>query len=217
MSLGACTVGVWAYGTRRVAASKHPTATLPPRAPRLRRLPARARTLTAIAAVGFAVAAPAALAGQQSTTIGTGAKTCELGPGADCRGVVHRWTAEHHGNLRKAKFTKSDLLGADFRGAKLRRADLRANLKGARFHAPPGAGKQANQTPSCAPGCQGADLTGANLSGVDLTGANLAGRTGAALLRTRIGRARLVEWAYGAATSDAQPGRTRVGAARDEY
>ena len=111
----------------------------------------RPGTLTALAAVGLAVAAPVALAGQQPKTIGTGAKMCVLKPGADCRGVVHRWTVEHHGNLRKAKFTKADLRGADlrgadlrgadFRGAKLRHAELRgANLKGARFHAPPGAG-----------------------------------------------------------------------------
>ncbi len=73
----------------------------------------RPGTLTALAAVGLAVAAPVALAGQQSTTIGTGTKTCVLGPGADCRGVVHRWTVEHHGNLRKAKFTRADLRGAN--------------------------------------------------------------------------------------------------------
>ena len=144
----------------------------------------RPRTLTALAAAGLAVAAPVAFAGQQSTTIGTGAKTCTLKPGADCRGVVHRWTVEHHGNLRKAKFTGAhlhgadfrgaDLRGADFRGAKLRHADLRgAKLKAARFHAPSGAGKQANQTPSCAPSCQGADLSHANLSNANLVGANL--------------------------------------------
>ena len=156
----------------------------------------RPRTLTALAAVGLAVAAPVAIAGQQSTTIGTGAKTCVLKPGADCRGVVHRWTVEHHGNLRKAKFTKADLRGADFRGAdlrgadfrgaKLRHADLRgAKLKGARFDAPPKTVKRANQTPWCAPNCAGANLTGANLTGAnliqvdmfhtDLSEANLSG------------------------------------------
>ena len=154
----------------------------------------RPRTLTALAAVGLAVAAPVAVAGQQSTTIGTGAKTCVLKPGADCRGVVHRWGVEHHGNLRKAKFTKADLRGADFRGADLRGADFRgaklrhaefrgANLKGARFDAPPKAGKQANgnegqPAPPCAPNCartdlRGADLTEANLIGVNFTGAIL--------------------------------------------
>ena len=144
----------------------------------------RPRTLTALAAAGIAFAAPVALAAQQSTTIGTGAKTCVLGPGADCRGVVHRWTVEHHGNLKKAKFTKADLRGADFRGAdltgadlpgaKLRYADLRgANLKGVRFDAAPKGGAQANQTPSCAPNCKGADLSNATLTGANLTGANL--------------------------------------------
>ena len=145
----------------------------------------RPGTLAVLAAVGLAVAAPVAIAGQQSTTIGTGAKTCVLKPGADCRGVVHRWTVEHHGNLRKAKFTGAhlhgadfrgaDLRGADFRGAKLRHADLRgANLTGARLHVPPKARKQANQTPSCAPTCPGADLSHANLRSAILPGANLS-------------------------------------------
>jgi uncharacterized protein YjbI with pentapeptide repeats len=147
----------------------------------------RPRTLTALAAVGLAVAAPVALAGQQSTTIGTGAKTCVLGPGADCRGVVHRWSVEHHGNLRKAKFTKADLRGADFRGADLRGADLRgaklrhadlrgAKLKGARFDAPLGSRKRANGVGVCSPrNCQGADLISANLTGAFLGEANLTG------------------------------------------
>ena len=150
----------------------------------------RPRTLTALAAVGLAVAAPVALAGQQSTTIGTGAKTCTLKPGADCRGVVHRWTVEHHGNLKKAKFTKADLRGADFRGAdlrgadfrgaKLRRADFReADLTGARFDASFRKGKQANgvDTPACAPLCTYTNLSGANLTGATLIFANLASAT----------------------------------------
>jgi len=150
----------------------------------------RPRSLTAFAAVGLAVAAPVAFAGQPSTTIGTGAKTCVLGPGTDCRGVVHRWTVEHHGNLRKAKFTSADLRGADFRGAdlrgadfrgaKLRHADLRgANLKGARLDVVKRAGKGANGVgvpgPYCLPNCQGADFSGANFSGANLSGANLSG------------------------------------------
>jgi uncharacterized protein YjbI with pentapeptide repeats len=154
----------------------------------------RAGTLTALVSVGLAVVIPVALAtavtprGEFNSggilQLGTGAKTCVLGPGADCRGVVHRWTVEHHGDLRKAKFTKADvrgvdfrgadLRGADFRGAKLRHADLRgARLKGARFDAPPRPGKQANQAPSCAPACQGADLYGANLRGASLVRVNL--------------------------------------------
>jgi uncharacterized protein YjbI with pentapeptide repeats len=145
----------------------------------------RPRTLTVLAAAGLAVAAPVAFAGQQSTTIGTGAKTCVLGPGADCRGVVHRWTVEHHGNLRKAKFTGAhlhgadfrgaDLRGADFRGAKLRHADLRgAKLKGARFDVPHKVeSKRAGGGPSCAPNCPGADLSHANLRGAILNQAGL--------------------------------------------
>ena len=146
----------------------------------------RTTAILATAALGLTVAGVASAAELPIAPIGTGEKTCVLGPGADCRGVVHRWGVEHHGNLRGAKFTGAhlhgadfrgaDLRGADFRGAKLRHADLRgAKLKGARFHAPPGARKQANQTPSCAPNCQGADLVGANLTGADLSRANLAG------------------------------------------
>ena len=161
----------------------------------------RPRTLTALAAVALAVAAPVALAGQQSTTIGTGAKMCVLKPGADCRGVVHRWTVEHHGNLRRAKFTKADLRGADFRGAdlrgadfrgaKLRHADLRgANLKGARLDVVKRAGKGANGAPgpSCYPNCQRADLSNANLTGADVAAADL---TNANLTRANLSDAML--------------------------
>ena len=77
-------------------------------------------------------------------------------PGADCRGVVERWTVEYHGDLRKAKFTGAvlhgadfrgaDLRGADFRGAKLHHADLRgAKLKGARFDKVKRTGKNTRQ------------------------------------------------------------------------
>ena len=174
----------------------------------------RPGTLTALVAVGLAMAIPVSVAtawdprGEFNSggvlQLGTGAKTCVLGPGADCRGVVHRWTVEHHGNLRKAKFTKADLRGADFRGAdlrgadfrgaKLRHADLRgARLKGARFDVVKQRGKTTNGIPwrvpvpgpSCDPNCSGADLqhailinanlTGANLTGANLTGANLTG------------------------------------------
>jgi uncharacterized protein YjbI with pentapeptide repeats len=123
-----------------------------------------------------------------------------LGPRADCSGVVHRWTVEHHGNLRKAKFTKADLRGADLRGADLRGADFRgarlryadfryARLAGAHFGpAAVAAGRRAQNgifapDAPCAPFCKGADLAGANLMGsllgnsnftyAVLTGANL--------------------------------------------
>ena len=161
----------------------------------------RLRTTAILATAALGLAIPASGLAEVSTTIGTGAKTCVLKPGADCRGVVHRWTVEHHGNLKKAKFTRADLRGADFRGAdlrgadfrgaKLRHADLRrANLKGAWFHAPPGAGKQEYGSPQtfgdpmwCSPHCPGADLSHAqfveswlvdgNFAGANLSFANL--------------------------------------------
>jgi len=119
----------------------------------------------------------------QSTTVGRGTKRCVPGPGADCRGVVERWTVEYHGDLRKAKFTGAvlhgadfrgaDLRGADFRGAKLRYADFRgANLLGVRFDAVKQMRKNTKQA-GCYPNCQGADLQGANLTGADLSGAHL--------------------------------------------
>ncbi len=124
----------------------------------------------------------------QSTSVGKGTKRCVPEPGADCRGVVERWTVEYHGDLRKAKFTGAvlhgadfrgaDLRGTDFRGAKLRHADLRgANLKGARFDTVKQTGKNTKQgTPACAAttaGCQGANLNFANLTGAILINANL--------------------------------------------
>ena len=165
--------------------------------------------ILATAALGLTVAGTASAAELPIAPIGTGEKTCVLGPGADCRGVVHRWTVEHHGNLRKVKFTKADLRGADlrgadlrgadFRGAKLRHADLRgANLKGARLDAPPKTGKRANETPGCAPTCQGADFSNvgfawANLSYANLSGANLsnAGYQRANLSHANLTRANL--------------------------
>ena len=151
----------------------------------------RPRTLTALAAVGLAVAAPAAsLAAQpqdSSTTLGTNAKTCTIRHHASCKGVTH-----HHADLRgrdlrgvhfeKAKmhhadFRQADLRGARFDGAKLRGADFSgARLKGAHFGAPKRAGKSTNQAqvaPSCNPICSGADLRGANFTGANLAGADL--------------------------------------------
>lgn len=143
----------------------------------------RPRTLTALAVMGLAVAAPLGH-GAQAIGIGTGAKTCTLKPGADCSRVVHRWSAEFHGDAHGARFTKADLRGADlrgadlhgadFRGAKLRHADLRdANLKGARFGVVTRVGKRANQL--CAACGDGQFVLGAgDLTGLNLAGANLA-------------------------------------------
>ncbi len=160
----------------------------------------RTTAILATAALGLAIPASGladgtsktVLVGDQSTTIGTGKKTCVLKPGADCRGVVHRWTVEHHGNLRGAKFTKADLRGVDFKGADLRKADLRgaifrhadlrdANLKGARMSWLPRRARSAHQIvapdgiPVTNPACAGADLTNDYSYGIDLGGGLLGG------------------------------------------
>ena len=123
----------------------------------------------------------------QSTNIGKGTKRCVPEPGADCRGVVERWTVEYHGDLRKAKFTGAvlygadfrgaDLRGADFRGAKLRHADFRgAKLKGARFDKVKQTGKNTKQgNTSCVylqQNCPFADLSYANFTGAYLGNVN---------------------------------------------
>ena len=136
----------------------------------------------ALLAVALLAGSATSLA-SQSTTVGKETKRCVPEPGADCRGVVERWTVEYHGDLRKAKFTGAvlhgadfrgaDLRGADFRGAKLHHADLRgANLKGARFDPVKQTGKNTKQnTPSCVNNsCDYADLSYANLTGASLTG-----------------------------------------------
>ena len=98
-----------------------------------------ARRLPLAIAGAITLALPAVLAASPSTTAGTGAKTCVLRPGADCRGVRDRWTIEHHGNLRRIRFARSTIVGADFRGADLRGADFRGavlrhvDLRGARL------------------------------------------------------------------------------------
>ena len=123
-------------------------------------------------------------------------RTCTLTRGAKCVGAKLRGKVKHHGDLRKANLRRADLRFADLRGANLQGADLRsanlkyadlrgANLKGAKLHyAAPVHGKtkakRGNETPSCAPKCEGANLTGANLTDAnlaraDLKGANLSG------------------------------------------
>lgn len=169
----------------------------------------RRRALIAVAALSATAlaggapgnASPAVVGGSYGggiqmtdAAIGQGQATCVPGPGADCRGIVQRWTLEYHGSLRRARFAKAelrgadlrgaDLRGADFRGAMLRHADLRgARLRGARFGPAPGPRARATQVPgaapACAPSCAGADLSFANLSsalmpGADFTGANLS-------------------------------------------
>lgn len=147
-----------------------------PKEPLVRRLPillSASLAAAALPAVGHAAMSScgdhgACQAPAPSATIGTGAKRCVLGPGADCRGVVHRWTIEHHGNLRRIRFTRARIVGADFRGADLRGADFRggtfrymdlrgARLDGARFSSLPRRGKRANQPQGCSLG--GCDVT----------------------------------------------------------
>ncbi|MFM8829121.1 MAG: pentapeptide repeat-containing protein [Actinomycetota bacterium] len=139
-----------------------------------------------------------------SEVIGSGSRTCTLKPRADCRGVVDRWNIEHHGNLRKIRFTRANIVGADLRGADLRGA----RLDGAKFSSLPRRGKRANQAQGCSVGgcdvtvltsirAEGAALPMADMScgqlycapgtgplfenaqmgGTDLSGANLAGAT----------------------------------------
>jgi len=95
----------------------------------------RPRTLTALAAVGLAIAAPVAVGIPNSVTsigmvavpgetLGTGSKTCTIKRGASCRGVTH-----HRANL-----AGRDLRGVHFEKAKMHHADFRqADLRGARF------------------------------------------------------------------------------------
>ena len=118
--------------------------------------------------------------------IGTGKQTCVPGPGVNCRDVVHKWTFEHHGDLRGATFARANLHGADLRGARLDKANLRGvilrhahlhevSLAGADFSPTASRGRVSRVQPACDPNCQNADLTNADLTGANLTGANLTG------------------------------------------
>ena len=118
--------------------------------------------------------------------IGTGKQTCVPGPGVNCRDVVHKWTFEHHGDLRGATFARANLHGADLRGARLDKANLRGvilrhahlhevSLAGADFSPTASRGRVSRVQPACDPNCQNADLTNADLTGANLTGANLIG------------------------------------------
>ena len=117
-------------------------------------------------------------------------RTCTITRGAKCVGAKLRGKVKHHGDLRNANLRRADLRHADLRGANLQGADLRsanlknadlrgANLKGAKFHyASPVHGrtkaKRGNQTPSCAPSCEGANLAFTVMYDANLTDANLS-------------------------------------------
>ena len=162
----------------------------------------RPRTITALAAVVLASAAPVALA-SQPTTLGTGAKTCVLKPGASCKAVVHHRASLAGHNLQGARFYGATMHHADFRGANLRgahfhravmhRADFSgADLRGARFHGtklrgadfsgakmkgahfgPPAARKKSHQAQP-APSCN-PNCAGADLTSANFSEANLTG------------------------------------------
>jgi uncharacterized protein YjbI with pentapeptide repeats len=101
--------------------------------------------LTALAAVGLAVAAPVALAGQQSTTIGNGKGANQVQPAPSC------FPNCQGANLRRANLYRANLTNANLFRAFLTRANLtRANLRDA-------------------------GLTRANLAGANITRANLRG------------------------------------------
>lgn len=143
--------------------------------------------------------------------IGTGKNTCAPGPGVNCRDVSHKWMFEHHGDLSGAKFARAKLHGADLKGVNLKNANLRgvilrhadlrgANFAGADFSPAAKRTRIGRATPACAPNCQGADLSaadlsGANLSNADLSGANLnyADLTGANLYQANLSDASLFD------------------------
>ena len=155
------------------------------------------RRLLVAGAVGLVLAggliAPAAVAAP-GDRIGTGKHTCMPGPGANCRNVSHKWMFEHHGDLSGAKFARAKLHGADLRGVNLKKANMRgvilrhANLRGAKLTGAdfgPAAKRTriGRATPTCAPKCEGADLSGADLTYANLDWSNLrkANLTGADL------------------------------------
>ena len=92
--------------------------------------------LTALAAVGLAVAAPVALAGQQSTTIGNGKGANQVQPAPscfpNCQGANLYRANLTNANLFRAFLTSANLTNANLTNANLFRANLGgANLTGA--------------------------------------------------------------------------------------
>lgn len=121
-----------------------------------------------------------AMAAAPGDRIGTGKINCVPAPGVNCRDVVHKWTFEHHGDLRRAKFARAKLHGADLRGARLNKANFRgvvlrhaqlqdASLVGANFSPTRPRGRVMRAAAACDPNCQNANLSGANLTDANLT------------------------------------------------
>ena len=127
----------------------------------------RPRTLTCLAAVGLAVAVPAASAFPNepmagNAVLGTASKTCKVKRAVVCNGIKAVGANLAGSNLRGAHFDKAnlsgasfrsaDLRGATFRGAKLSGADFTgAILTGANFGPPTRSRKRANQTQPAPP------------------------------------------------------------------
>ena len=99
----------------------------------------RPGTLTAIAAVGLAVAAPVALAGQQSTTIGNGKGANQVQPAPSC------FPNCQGANLRRANLYRANLTRANLRDAGLTRYPERG--AGRKCH------RSSGDDDDCAHGC----------------------------------------------------------------
>ena len=138
-----------------------------------------------VAAAVLALAAPATGAAK-SPRLGSGSKTCQPKPGANCAGVKAKGKFKFHGdlsrinlkgaklvgaNLSGANLYRANLAGADLRGANMKGAFLQhVNLKGAKI-GPVKTVKASQGTPGCNPNCSGAKLSYADLSYANLYGA----------------------------------------------
>lgn len=138
----------------------------------------------AIALVSAALLLPAtSLAAPSPVRVGSGSKTCTLGPKANCKGVKAKWTVRFHGNLKGANLQGADFTGADLRGSNLTGADIRgarfdhadlteANLSRVKAGPRPGVRKRSTATASCLPNCQGAQFNDSSLTYANLAGGN---------------------------------------------
>ena len=159
----------------------------------------------ALVPAGLATASPAS-----RVVLGMKGITCVLGPGADCRDIVHKGSARYRGDLTGATFARAKLPRVDFRRATLDRANLRgailrqarldrASLRGADLRpvAPRVSARTFADLLACGSTCITTDLTDASLVGADLTGADL---TGADLSGADLSRATLTNAQFPYAT-----------------